>query len=486
VAVTSVAAPPEVPQGTFVTISVGVANPGDFEETFNVSVTYDTTLIGTILVEDLAPKDSTTVFFFWDTSGVTAGTYTITAEAVLAEDENPTNNNATTTIILQEVVVPVHDVAVTDVTVSPTEVYVGESVYVNVTVANEGTEPETFDVYVYADVDATAIGDEVTVVTVTNVYLDAGTNTILSVTWDTAGVAEGIYIISAEAVIAVDENPADNIRIDGTVEVKPPLVHDVAVTGVSAPAEVTRGAVVTLNVDVANPGDYEETFDVTVTYKTTLIGTQSVTLAAKGSTTVPFSWDTSDVSPATYTITAEAILAEDEDLTNNEATTLITVRKSSSSITCSVSLDSLYLNDNVTVSGDIDPDLEGVTITLEFTKPDGSSELITTTSNSTGGYSIEYTPDMAGNWTVTASWQGDENHEGATSDPATFTVETPAGWPLAWLAAIGLGIAALTATLLYALYRRRRKRRASASGPGGPPPPIVTLYIPAKILADCN
>jgi len=260
----------------------------------------------------------------------------------------------------------------------------------------------------------------------------------------------------------------------------------VAVTSVTAPAEVTRGAVVTLNVDVANPGDYNETFDVTVTYKTTLIGTKSVTLAAKGSTTMLFNWDTSDVSPATYTITAEAVLAEDEDLTNNNATTSITVRKTSSSITCSVSPDSIYLNDNVTVSGDIDPDLEGVTVTLEFTKPDGSSELITTTSNSTGGYSVEYTPDMAGNWTVTASWQGDENHEGATSDPAAFTVETPAGWPLAWLAAIGLGIAALTATLLYALYRRRRKRRASASSPGGPPPPIVTLYIPAKILADCN
>jgi len=55
------------------------------------------------------------------------------------------------------------------------------------------------------------------------------------------------------------------------------------------------------------------------------------------------------------------------------------------------------------------------------------------------------------------------------------------GWPLALLAAIGLGIAALTATLLYGLYRRRKKR-GTASNPGGKP--LVTLYVPAKLLAS--
>jgi len=49
------------------------------------------------------------------------------------------------------------------------------------------------------------------------------------------------------------------------------------------------------------------------------------------------------------------------------------------------------------------------------------------------------------------------------------------------LAAIGLGIAALTATILYGLYRRRKKR-GTASNPGGKP--LVTLYVPAKLLAS--
>jgi len=62
-----------------------------------------------------------------------------------------------------------------------------------------------------------------------------------------------------------------------------------------------------------------------------------------------------------------------------------------------------------------------------------------------------------------------------------------AGWPLALLAAIGLGIAALTATLLYALYRRRKKKgtgTASASNTGSPP--VATLYVPAKLSASYN
>jgi len=76
-----------------------------------------------------------------------------------------------------------------------------------------------------------------------------------------------------------------------------------------------------------------------------------------------------------------------------------------------------------------------------------------------------------------------DNDGASASVSATKTVEKEkVGWPLALLAAIGLGIAALTATLLYALYRRRRKKKGTASSSGSKPP--ITLYVPPKLLTS--
>lgn len=235
--------------------------------------------------------------------------------------------NSIIELILAILKPPVHDIAITNVTAAPTNVHVGDPIYIDVTVANEGTASETFDIYVYADVDSAVIGDEITVDTITDVSLEAENSTTLSVNWGTLSVAEGIYIISAKVPpVGGEEDIDDNLYIDGTVVVSPALEHDVAVIGVSAPEEVTQGDVVTISVDVANPGNSDETFDVTVTYNTTPIGTLSVTLGSKDSETVPFTWNTTGVDPDTYTITAEAILAEDEDSTNNKASATITVK----------------------------------------------------------------------------------------------------------------------------------------------------------------
>ena len=75
-----------------VTISVDIANEGDFTETFNVTVRYDTTDIDTQTVANLTAGNSTTKDFDWDVTGVGLGTYTIEAEAILAGDANPTDN----------------------------------------------------------------------------------------------------------------------------------------------------------------------------------------------------------------------------------------------------------------------------------------------------------------------------------------------------------------------------------------------------------
>ena len=218
-----------------VAINVTVTNEGNYtetSETFNVTVyaditayeyEYDATdqLIKTTIVvgdeitvatqtvtEPLAPGATTTLTFTWDIAGITAGIYTISAEGMGDDD---TRDNL---FIDGTVTVMAHDIAITNVVPSPTEVTVGENVTINVTVENEGHFNETFDVTVYYD--GTPIE------TKTDIFLESGVSTTLTFTWDTIDVAKDTYTIKAEASVVPDEiDTEDNTStFDGTVKVR--------------------------------------------------------------------------------------------------------------------------------------------------------------------------------------------------------------------------------------------------------------------------
>jgi hypothetical protein len=80
--------------GENVSINVTVKNRGNtFAETFIVSVFYDSNIIGTKTVDNLALTESEIVSFKWDTSGLAADNYTITAVATTVPDEIETDDN---------------------------------------------------------------------------------------------------------------------------------------------------------------------------------------------------------------------------------------------------------------------------------------------------------------------------------------------------------------------------------------------------------
>ncbi len=115
----------------------------------------------------------------------------------------------------------VPDVAVTNVTTSkdgctpmPT-VSQGYTANITVTVENQGSTVETFNVTAYGNV--TKIGEQ------TVVALAPGANTTLTFIWDTTGWSIGNYLINAEAdIIAGETDTADNKYDDGIVKVTIP------------------------------------------------------------------------------------------------------------------------------------------------------------------------------------------------------------------------------------------------------------------------
>lgn len=93
IAITDVTAPSNVPVDGEATVTVGVENQGDYEETFSVSLYYNNTLIENKTGITLSVGASTSLTFTWDTAGIDDGTYTLRAEASVHPDEVDTADN---------------------------------------------------------------------------------------------------------------------------------------------------------------------------------------------------------------------------------------------------------------------------------------------------------------------------------------------------------------------------------------------------------
>ena len=194
-----------------------------------------------------------------------------------------------------------HDIEVQSVTPSASEVNQGAIVDITVVSKNRAniTVSETFTV--------TTKYNSTIIETKTVYNLAKGATNSSTFHWNTAGVAPGNYIISAEASIVTDELNTDNNKfIDGTVTIL--QMHDVAVLNVQTSRTMAYAGYgdINIEVDVKNEGASPEEFHVTAHYNSSIIGTQLVTLGPEATTTLTFTWNTQGVTPSNYTISATA------------------------------------------------------------------------------------------------------------------------------------------------------------------------------------
>jgi uncharacterized repeat protein (TIGR02543 family) len=105
-----------------------------------------------------------------------------------------------------------HDVAITDVSVSPSQVRVGEIVSIVVVAANLGGYSETFNVTVYYDSNIIQV--------IPTVSMLPRSSETLTVEWNTTNINPGVYAMSANATIVEgDTNPDNNNFTDGQVTI---------------------------------------------------------------------------------------------------------------------------------------------------------------------------------------------------------------------------------------------------------------------------
>jgi uncharacterized repeat protein (TIGR01451 family) len=229
-------------------------------------------------------------------------------------DQGPTTDRPD-----EEAPIIIHNVVAVSQTPTPTIVNQGENVSVQVVVENEGTQAETFNVTCYFN--NTAIDTKL----VTN--LATGQQQILTFEWNTTGLPEGAYSITAWAdsgTVITETNEEDNwCTSPAILTIEPPLSHDVAaVSQVPDKYSAIQGETIDINVTVSNLGDFNEDFNVTCFYGDNSIDYQTVTgLSLAASTSLIFTWNTTGVTPGTYYVRAMADssgnIVEIDEVNNN-------------------------------------------------------------------------------------------------------------------------------------------------------------------------
>jgi subtilisin len=232
VAVTGVTAPSWVVVGDLVSVDVTVENQSTFDETFSVTLTdmppsegTDGTINPSLQIVTLDAGGSTTVTFEWNTANASTGDHTLKAEAVLENDNNTADNSMTATVTVKEAT---HDVAVTSID-APSSVAKGTTVSVDVTVENQGTFDENFDVTL---TDMPPSGGTVGTISPSSqqVTLAAGDSITVPFEWDTTGASAGDHILTATAGPVTDETDQDDNSKSSVVTVEEEVTIRVQIT----------------------------------------------------------------------------------------------------------------------------------------------------------------------------------------------------------------------------------------------------------------
>ena len=210
------------------------------------------------------------------------------------------------------------DAAVTDITGPTTEVEPGDAVFIDVTIANLGTETKTCQIGLFLTFPGPPVNGG-------GATLKPGAATTITLQWNTGTTLPGDHYLTAKVLLYGDQNP-DNDSLTMTTPVTiayPPQTVDAAVTDITGPTtEVEPEATVFINVTIANHGSKVATFEYRLGLESSgiyVIG-DLLTLDPGATTTLSLQWDTGSTAPGDHYLTARVILADDQNPDNDSLT----------------------------------------------------------------------------------------------------------------------------------------------------------------------
>jgi parallel beta-helix repeat protein len=107
-----------------------------------------------------------------------------------------------------------HDLAVTNLIISKTVIGQGYSATINVTVQNQGSQTQIFNITLYANTN---------VIQTLKLYLLSGKTATRTITWSTVGWTKGAYTIKATVtIIPAETDKADNTFVYGIIKITVP------------------------------------------------------------------------------------------------------------------------------------------------------------------------------------------------------------------------------------------------------------------------
>jgi len=233
--------------------------------------------------------------------------------------------------------------------------------------------------------------------------------------------AEGYVETSKEATVEPGDVTSLHFRLERGAQPKPPTQPSLTCT-VSA-AQVTAEVDEVEISGALSPAAAQVQISIVVTRPDGSVEEESVQTDQYGC----YRWSLIPSSPGRWKVKAvwrgsqELLPAESDEVTFDA------LENPSSSIELTPSERQVPLGSPLILRGMLIPRRGGLEISLAYKRPDGSTLTRSVSTGDDGSFQDVLTPDAAGRWSVTATWQGDQEHFSATSGTIFWVLEAQVG-----------------------------------------------------------